>query len=187
MGTSKMKLPEITLDWLREKNACVDGYNYCAEVKITDPIALINRLIDDEYHSWANWLIVKIMDRKQRIAYATYAAEIVLPIFEKKYPDDLRPRKAIEAAKKCLECDSDENRLLAYYADADAYFARDEVEADCVSYYAVRSANHAANYAYCASDYSYLAAEDANRASKCKAETYKKILAYGIELLTKEN
>jgi hypothetical protein len=34
---------------------------------------------------------------------AIYAAKLVLPIFEEKYPDDKRPRQAIEAKKKWLK------------------------------------------------------------------------------------
>lgn len=119
MTINKMKLPEITLDWLREKDACSGGYKYCAEVKITEPIALIQRLIDDDHNDWANWLIVRIMTYRQRITYSVHAAEFVLPIFEKEYPDDLRPRKAIEAVRKCLTCVNDENKIIfaaAYYA-----------------------------------------------------------------------
>ena len=47
-----------------------------------------------------------------------YAAEQVLEIFEKKYPDDKRPRLAIEAARAVLKKDTKINRDAAYAADA---------------------------------------------------------------------
>jgi hypothetical protein len=47
-----------------------------------------------------------------------FAAELVLPIFEEKHPEDTRPRKAIEAAKKALEKDTLKNRRAAMIAAA---------------------------------------------------------------------
>lgn len=40
--------------------------------------------------------------RRDSVALAVYAAEAVLDIFESRYPGDVRPRKAIEAAKAWL-------------------------------------------------------------------------------------
>lgn len=61
----------------------------------------------------ANQLIVKCMTRKQHLRYAVYSAEQVIDIVETKYPDDDRPRKAIEAAKSVINKDTDENRSAA--------------------------------------------------------------------------
>ena len=47
--------------------------------------------------------------KKDSVSLSIYSAELVLNNFEKLYPDDDRPRKAIEAAKKVLENDT-ENR-----------------------------------------------------------------------------
>ena len=52
---------------------------------------------------------------------AIFAAEQVLDIFERRYPDDKRPRQAIEAAKKVLENDTEETRRAAAYAASAAY------------------------------------------------------------------
>jgi hypothetical protein len=55
---------------------------------------------------------------------AIYAAELVLPIFEEKYPDDKRPRQAIEAKKKWLGGEiSDEELAAASYAARNAAWA----------------------------------------------------------------
>lgn len=40
--------------------------------------------------------------------FAADCAEYVLPIYEKEFPDDRRPREAIEAARKLAETESDE-------------------------------------------------------------------------------
>ena len=55
--------------------------------------------------------MTKGFSRKQNVKLAIYSAELVLPIFEKQYPKDNRPRKAIAAAKKCIESDTKENRI----------------------------------------------------------------------------
>jgi len=47
-------------------------------------------------------LLQKITDRDVLIELACRFAEHVLPIFEKEFPDDDRPRKAIEAARACI-------------------------------------------------------------------------------------
>lgn len=51
--------------------------------------------------------------KKDSIALAIYSAELVLKNYEKEYPDDKRPREAIEAAKKVLEKDNKKNRSAA--------------------------------------------------------------------------
>ena len=51
-------------------------------------------------------------------------AEKALPVWEQKYPEDMRPRKAIEAAKECLRDPSNAaNAVHAAHAAAAAYAA----------------------------------------------------------------
>jgi hypothetical protein len=47
-----------------------------------------------------------------------YASDQVINIFEKSYPDDKRPREAIEAAKKVISEDTQQNRNAAANAAA---------------------------------------------------------------------
>ena len=51
--------------------------------------------------------------KKDSVALSIYSAELVLTNFEKIYPDDDRPRKALEAAKKVLKNDNKKNRSAA--------------------------------------------------------------------------
>lgn len=65
--------------------------------------------------------ITKLSDKEIKIIsvkVAIFSAELVLPIFEKKYPNDNRPRKTIEAAKSYLE-----NPIAANAANAAADYA----------------------------------------------------------------
>ena len=147
----------ITKEWLHEKRACAEGYDWFIRQRARDEVKVLEHLIKDEKFDWARWLIVRRMTRKQYLQYAVFAAEQVIDIFEKKYPNDKRPREAITAARKCIEDDTQENRDAAYAA---AYAAYD---------------------AYAAADDAAAAAADA------RTEMRKRILAYGISLLGASN
>src|SRR3990167_2866933 len=54
-------------------------------------------IIQDDKECWESQRVVKAYQwtKKDSVNLAIYAAKLVLPIFEKKYPNDKRPRKAI--------------------------------------------------------------------------------------------
>ena len=114
-------IKKITLDWLKEKGACVGGVEWFKKQEKSEPLEGLEALIADNRLSWANWSIVRLMTYKQYVSYAVFSAEQVIGIFEEKYPQDIRPRKAIEAAKECIEDPSVKNKKLAAatYAAAD--------------------------------------------------------------------
>ena len=103
----------ITVDWLKKESACSKGVEWFRSRQFVTDKKIIEDLMDDDKFSWANWAIVRLMDHPQKIRYAIYAAEQVIDIFEKQYPDDKRPRKAIEAAKNVCSHDTPENRAAA--------------------------------------------------------------------------
>ena len=117
---------KITQDWLNEQNACSEGIRWFKDQKKTDAIDVLNALIKDNQLEWANWTIVQVMSRPQYLAYAIFAAEQVIDLFEKKYPEDSRPRKAIQAAKVVLKNDTAENRAAAWEAGEAARAAAGE-------------------------------------------------------------
>ena len=57
------------------------------------------------------------------VEYVIGCARHVLPNYEQKYPDDDRPRKAIEAAERWLKEPTEENMLSAKYAGFVAFSA----------------------------------------------------------------
>ena len=177
---------KLTLEWLKEKGACDEGVKWFASQKETDLIKLCKLAIrkkDDNLLSWANWTIVRCMNYKDYVSYAIFSAEQVLDIFEKKYPDDKRPRLAIEAAKKCIKDPSVENKKAAA-----AYAAADAAAAYAAAAYAYAYAAAAA-YAYAAAAaaaaaYAYAAAAaDAAAYTDVRLKMRIKILEYGIKLL----
>ena len=167
----------ITKEFLEKHNACSSGMSWVTENKLIGlaPKEFIDTLMSNDKFDWANWLIVRLMNKKQKVQYAIFAAEQVLYIFEKKYPGDLRPRKAIEAAKEYLTHPFIKTKRAAYataaadavdaaYAAADAAYAvTDAVDAAYAAAYAAyaAAAYAAADAAYAATDAAYAAADAA--------------------------
>jgi hypothetical protein len=125
---------------------------------------------DGDKSAWSDMMVVKrcAWTKEMSVELAIYAAELVLPIFEKQYPDDKRPAEAIAAAKKWLADPSEENRIAAYVAHA-AYAA---------AYDAARSAHAAAYVAYAAAHAADAAARDAAYAAAHAADAAAYAAAY---------
>ena len=109
----------ITQQQLKDWSACTDGYKWACGILKNKPMEVKKFLkITADYRlDWANWVICRVFDKPNKVRYAIFAAEQVIHLFEKKYPNDKRPRKAIEAAKTWLENPS------AASADYSAYAA----------------------------------------------------------------
>ena len=112
---------KITFKWLEDVDACEDGVEYYKTLGETDLFRLIERGIEDSELDYCNWLIARCMDHKQALRYALYAAESVLHMYEDAYPDDNRPRMAIESVKAVIKRDSRKNREAAHAASTHAY------------------------------------------------------------------
>lgn len=75
-------------------------------------------LEQDDKQAWEKMRVVKAYEwtKKDSVGLAIFCAELVIGIYEKKHPDDKRPRKAIEAAKAWIENPTEENSKAAAYA-----------------------------------------------------------------------
>ena len=91
---------------------------------------------------WLWWMIRKggFADKILSVKVAIACAEHVLPVFEKRFPDDDRPRRAIQAAKDFLDGKITAASAAAYAADAAAYAAS---AAAYVAAYAAADATYA--------------------------------------------
>ena len=132
-------MKNITLQFLTKTNACSDAVAWGKKQGLIGKPArtVLNALIKADKLEWANWLIVRVLPYKGCVSYAVYAAEQVIDIYEKKYPNDKRPREAIEAAKKCIKSPTAKNKKDAYaaaYADAYAADARKEMKLKILKY-----------------------------------------------------
>jgi len=67
---------------------------------------------------WSGMRLVKLWkwQKKDSVALSIFSAELCLNNFEKVYPDDKRPRKAIEAAKRWLKEPIEANKFAAWSA-----------------------------------------------------------------------
>jgi hypothetical protein len=168
-----------TSEWLQRQHACSPGFEWFKNQTETKPEVLIAKLIDEERLDWANWSIVRVLTHKQQIAYAIYAAEQVLEIFEKHNKEDKRPRKTIDTARSVLKRNTQKNReaaaVAAYYASAAAAEGVSYTNAYSAAYYAAYSAAVGGLAAYSAAAYS------AADTKKMKS----RILAFGLKLLRK--
>jgi len=145
---------EITLGFLRNHHACAEAVEAWKERGCeSDPIKVFGQAMAIERYEWANWVMVRILNRQQLVHYAVFAAELVLGLYETLYPNDDRPRKAIEAAKEYLKNPT--------YAVCPAAHAAADSAADAArAAYAARAA-HAAAYAAHAAAYAARAADAA--------------------------
>jgi len=115
--------------------------------------------------------VINILDTKMiSVKWAVSCAKRVLHIFEEKYPDDKRPRKAIEAVSDWIKDPSEKNKKICVNTSNIFY---DLIGSD------INNAAFAASFASCAVAYSYsayyagVAADDASNASSNKSSEIK--------------
>src|ERR1035437_875800 len=109
---------KINKEIIKAFNPCREGYEWYLKDGTEDSNETTEKLIVHNLE-WANWLTARLLSKDNKISYAIFAAEQVLCICEEKYPEDKRPRKAIEAAQAYLENQTEENSRAANAA-ADA-------------------------------------------------------------------
>ena len=97
-----------------EPELCLNGFHcsdqiYQAFLYVSDEVlALVEvggeHVSDDDKSAWQKMRVVKTWkwDKKKSVKLAVFSAERCIGNYEKKYPKDKRPRKAIEAANKWL-------------------------------------------------------------------------------------
>ena len=167
----------ITLKQIRKHSPCQDGWEKLLETlgktKADDAPVKFSEILNSNGLDDALWCLRALPEEhsgKIRCLTADFA-ERVLHIFEEKYPDDKRPREAIQGARDYVEgkITLDELKVFrraayavyAVYA-ADAVDAADAADAAADAAYAA-AATYAANAAvYAAADaYAYAAYADA--------------------------
>ena len=87
-------------------------------------------LQQDDKQCWSEMRVIQSWEwtKEDNMVLAIYAAELAIGIYENKYPDDKRPREAIETAKAWLKDPTEKNRkaaeAAAWAAEAAAEAAR---------------------------------------------------------------
>ena len=189
MQVKETQLKTITEAWIKERQPCEEGRKWYNSRTDKTPLGLLDGLIAEKRYEWSNWFVSRILDHKDRIRYAVFAAEQVLDIFEKKFPDDKRPRLAIESAKKVLVKDTAETRSAARYAAESATESAAWSAAESAAWYAARSAAWSAGKeaAWSVAWYAESAAESAALSvrSAVQEKMQLKILEFGRGLVEK--
>lgn len=124
---------------------------------------------------------VAILDHKTAALWATACAEHVLPLFEAAYPQDLRPRTALEAGRAWAKGKMSmfEARKAAFASHDAAKKAKDEGHLDACE--AAKSCGHACatahvkDHALPAAAYAIKAAKDKESESKWQMEFLQKL------------
>ena len=151
--------------------ACAGGFH--ASERILDALKYVSGSVlarvevkghfdkEDDKQSWESMKIVKAYKwtKFDSVKFAIFSAKTVIEIYEKHYPGDARPRKAIEAAETYVKKPTEKNRAAADTAADAADAAR--AAADTAARAAYAAADAAARAAYAAAD----AAADAARAA----------------------
>jgi len=168
---------KISTEWLEKVEACPEARKWFQNQTETDAVKVARKLIGSRRLDWCNWGLSRALDQKNKIRYAVFAAEQVIDLFERQYPDDKRARKAIAAAKKVLKLDTPKSRAAAASAAAAAAYAASSAAAfsAAAAAYAASSAavaaasSAAAAAAYAASSAAVAAASSAVAAASAAA------------------
>src|SRR5579863_171873 len=172
----KTKMIKITEKRLVEMQACSDGIRWFVSHKVSLLTDLVLALVVDNHADYARWLLSHLMTHSQRIMWAVFSAEQAIESFEKVYPDDMRPRKAIQAAKDFLagKIDASAAYSAAYSATSATYSAAYSAASATYSaasaaysaaYSATSATYSAASAAYSATSAAYSAAYSATSAT----------------------
>lgn len=175
---------KVTKNWLIKHNACGKGMIFVTEHKLigTDECQFIRQLVKLDKHDWALWLLVRRLDRKDRIRFAVYCAKDVLPGYEAEYPNDDCPRKAIEAAEACIADNTKKNRDASVAAAEELTSAAAwATRAAMWTAYAAAWAGRSARAGYTASV--AWAATAARRAASNEQSAMCRYIEYGVGLL----
>jgi hypothetical protein len=170
----------IWLDDLKSHEPCTEGYRWAKENNIASLAEAFAKLGRPDWWLWLARAYGVVLDKPRLVTFAADCAERALPKFEERYPDDKRPRQAIDAARAWVTCPSP-----AYAATAAAYAAAYAAATAATDAYAAYTADADAAYAAYAAAYAAAAATDATYAAAdaATAATYAAAYAAAAERL----
>ncbi len=156
------------MNLLQKHGACQSAKNWLNDHKIRTIGAAWKQCDRGDWMLWF-WARTGRLSSQTACKIAAVCARRVLPVFQQKYPDDNRPRLAIEAAEKYAENPTAENAHAAHAAaHAAAAYAAAYTASAASAAYAAAYAAHAAAHAAAA----YAAAYAASAASAAYAAAY---------------
>ena len=208
------------LEFLKKHKACAEGLDWVTKKGLLDldDVAFAKALLKGEKHDWALWYLEHKLTKKQQIQFKQYCAKDacknarkVLPDFERVYPNNDVPRKAIEAAEAWIKDPTEANRLAAESAASSARWSAARMAAESAAWSARWSAASAASAAesaarsaasaarsaassarWLAASAAWSAAADAVWATgsaslDAKEKAIRKYIRYGIKVMEEQN
>ena len=150
---------------LKSHDPCAEGYRWAKDNNITSLAEAFAKLPRADWWLWLARAYGLDLDKPRLVTFAADCAERVLTQFESRYPDDRRPRNAIEAARALVACPSPETRNAAANAANAANAAYAAYAAAYAAYAAAYAADAATYAADAAATYAYAdaAAREAER------------------------
>ena len=151
---------KINTDIIRGLRPCRSRFNnYLSHYKDFDGTLEEFLALDNITYSDKVWVFVRLADKFQLLRWSYLCAESVLHIFETKYPNDKRPRQALDAKLKYINEPTEDNLVnLSDRRDAAYAAAAATAAAAYAAYEAAYEAAAAANAAYNADAAAYAAA-----------------------------
>ena len=120
---------KITKKWLKSNRIRWSNYDVFNNLNLVNLYLddVVKKLIELKKYDTANWLFAYSLTKVNRLKYAVNAAELVLPLFEKEYPNNYSPRKAVSYTKMWIESIENINKLKikacnAYNANTLEYY-----------------------------------------------------------------
>ena len=148
----------LSIKKLEKYDACQIAKDWFTNSKTKTLEDAYEQLIKENHlfkYQWTSWIVARLLNKNNKIKYAIYAAEQVIHIFEKQYPNDKRPRNAIKAAKAYLKNPTKENKEKCKIAANAAAAASYAAAAYAAAYDAADAADAAADAAAAYADAAY--------------------------------
>jgi hypothetical protein len=106
----KLKLNKTARDWLREEDACSEGFAWAERSCET-----LREVVATARPDWALWVLFRpgVLTDRELWLIACHVAEMALPVWYAWAPDDHRPRTAIETRRRWLDGLASDEELSA--------------------------------------------------------------------------
>jgi len=159
-------LKQVTKKFIEVKNACAPGLDFFNKYSEKDPIKFLHLLMQENNYSWANWLVVRLMDKSQCLRYVKFVAKVMA--------QPVGPLAEHSA------------KLAAEWSE----WSEQAAAEDGLEWWAVAAAGQVADHAAHLASRSAIrlserAADQRGAARAAENEAYEKYVKFGIDLLTK--
>ncbi len=177
---------KITIDKLKKIDACAEGMEFFRMTlgRSAELEDVLNVLLEQEEYEWTRWLTRKVLSQRENVQLAVWCAEQVLPVFEAEFPEDKRPRQAIETVKRWLKGKVNMVKVEDVWKNINDISQAIGKEVNLAAFWAVKCVMKAVGYTAYRTVYSSAAECAVNAINhKNKAEFFKKLVKKTLEII----